>query len=66
MYNPAKGYISMANNRFALDSYDVRASMHEIVPGRAYRIHNIFEDKIAQGHKFTFQDMIDMQLDLKD
>lgn len=36
--NPKKGYVSMANNKFAEDSFDTRSSIHEVSTGRSYRI----------------------------
>jgi acyl-homoserine lactone acylase PvdQ len=43
LFNPSKGYISMANNRFASNAFEFRSSLHEIVTGRAYRIQNLIE-----------------------
>jgi hypothetical protein len=39
--NPSKGYVSMANNKFAEDSFDTRSSIHELSTGRSYRLEKI-------------------------
>lgn len=41
LVNPKKGYVAMCNNRFASDHFELRSSLHEIVTGRSYRLHNI-------------------------
>jgi penicillin amidase len=41
MRNPKKGYVSMANNKFAVDSFDSRTSIHEASTGRSYRIQKM-------------------------
>lgn len=64
--DPKRGYISMANNKFAEDSFASRTSIHEISTGRSYRIDNILKNKIQEGHKFTHEDMKAMQLDNRD
>lgn len=64
--NPKRGYVSMANNKFAEDSFSSRTSIHEISTGRSYRLDKILSSKIKSGHKFTHEDMKIMQLDTKD
>ena len=66
LFNPSKGYASMANNKFAEDSFDLRGSIHEQTTGRAYRLQKIISEKIEKGEKFTFDDFAAMQLDTKD
>lgn len=41
LINPVKGYVAMANNKFAEDSFDLRGSIHEQSTGRAYRLKKI-------------------------
>lgn len=36
--NPERGYITMTNNKFASDSFDLRGSIHEPSNARALRI----------------------------
>lgn len=52
--NPKRGYISMANNKFAEDSFDTRSSIHELSTGRSYRLQKIITQKIKNKHKFNF------------
>ena len=52
-----KGYVSLANNRFASDNFKHRSSLHEIVTARSYRISNMIEERIAKKHKFNFDSM---------
>jgi len=61
--NPKKGYTSNANNRQAPDhaKYDYGAT--QMSTGRSVRIDELIREGIAAGHKFTPQDMIDIQLD---
>ena len=56
----------MANNKFAQDSFDLRASIHEQSTGRSYRLEKIITEKIKKGQKFTFEDIKSMHLDTKD
>ena len=56
----------MANNKFAEDGFEFRSSIHEQVTGRSYRLQKIITDKISKGNKFTFEDVIKMQLDTRD
>ena len=64
--NPKKGYVCMANNKFAEDSFVDRCSIHEISTGRSYRLEKIITDKIKKGEKFNFETMKEMQLDDRD
>ncbi len=64
--NPKKGYVSMANNKFAEDSYDSRSSIHELSTGRSYRLQKLITEKIKNKHKFSHDDMKEMQLDTRD
>ncbi len=66
LHNPKKGYLALCNNKFAPDQYTHRGSLHEITTGRAYRLNRIITEKIAAGHKFSFEDMKTMQLDFRD
>ena len=56
----------MANNKFAGDSFEFRASIHEQTTGRSYRIEKMITDRIRAGKKMDFEDMKAMQLDTKD
>lgn len=42
LINPKKGYVYMANNKYAEDSLDDRSSIHELSTGRSYRLEKIF------------------------
>lgn len=64
--NPERGYISMANNKFAEDSFDSRSSIHEVSTGRSYRIDNLIRQGIANNTKFTIEHMKQFQLDTRD
>ena len=66
VYNAKKGFVAMCNNKFAQDEFKYRSSLHEITTGRAYRLEKIITQKISEGHKFTFDDMKNMQLDVRD
>lgn len=44
--NPEKGYLALANNKFAEDSFDTRSSIHELTTGRAYRLEKFITGKI--------------------
>lgn len=59
-FNPKKGYIVTANNRQTPDNaaYDIGAAL--LVPARAIRIDEIIRNGIAEGKKFTEQDMSDI------
>ena len=61
--NPAKGFLSNCNNRQASDhaSYDYGATT--LVTGRSIRIDELIREGIADGKKFTPEDMIAYQLD---
>jgi acyl-homoserine lactone acylase PvdQ len=41
--NPKRGYISMTNNKFASDKFDLRGSMHEPSNARALRIETLLK-----------------------
>lgn len=64
--NSEKGYYMNANNQIYPDSalWDVGATMGNTP--RAIRLEEILEEKISSGHKFTPQDMIDIQNDMID
>lgn len=64
--NPEKGYFVTANDRIAPETsmYDIGADQPQT--GRAIRLREIIEKGIKEGHKFTAQDMIDMQMDEMD
>ena len=64
--NPARGYISNANNRQAGDhaSYDFGAT--HMATGRSIRIDELIREGIAQGKKFTPEDMVAFQQDNMD
>ena len=47
--NPKKGFVSMANNKFAEDSFIERSSIHELSTGRSYRLHQYITEKISKG-----------------
>lgn len=64
--DPKRGYVSMCNNRFASDHFDLRSSLHEITTGRAYRIDKVLREGIAAGKKFNFEHFKELQLDVKD
>lgn len=64
--NPEKGYFVTANQRVVPENskFDFGATMGSTA--RALRITELIENKLAEGHKFDSQDMIDMQQDLMD
>lgn len=64
--DPERGYVALCNNKFASDHHKFRSTLHEIVTGRAYRLEKIITQKIANNHKFTFEDNMKMQLDVRD
>lgn len=64
--NPKKGYVAMTNNKMTSNNYVYQTNMHEISNGRSARLDQIINSKIAKGEKFTFEDMMKMQLDTKD
>ena len=66
LLNPKKGYISMANNKFAEDSFVDRCSIHEISTGRSYRLDKFISEMIKRGEKFNHETMKKLQLDHRD
>lgn len=64
--NPPKGYIFSANNKIATENIKHRYSSNGRQTPRSLRLQQIFEEKIKKGQKFDFQDMKNMQNDIKD
>ncbi len=58
MLDVKKGYISMANNKFATDNYKHRASTHQIVTGRSFMIDKFIREKLDRKEKFSFEDVV--------
>lgn len=66
MLDPKKGYFALGNNKFASNNYKHRSSIHQVVTGRSFTIDKFIRSKIEKKEKFSFQDMMDMQLNLHD
>lgn len=64
--NSAKGYYMTANNRQFPDTAASDIGATHGTTARSLRLQEIIEAKIASGHKFTVQDMVDMQQDMVD
>lgn len=64
--NPAKGYLSNANNRQASDHASNDFGATQMSPGRSIRIDELIREGIMNGKKFTAEDMIAQQLDTID
>ncbi len=66
MMDVKKGYVSMANNKFASDNYKHRSSIQQAVTGRSFMIDKLIREKIDKKEKFDFQDVIQMHLNQQD
>ena len=66
LMDPQRGYVALCNNKFASDHHEFRSTLHEIVTGRAYRLEQIITKNIQKKHKFTLEDNMKMQLDVRD
>lgn len=66
VYNPKKGYVVTANNKFATDNMKNNLSRTQTVTARAARIQELIEEQISRGEKFTVEDMKRIQLDTID
>jgi len=64
--NPEKGYLSNCNNRQASDHAEYDFGATHMSSGRSIRIDELIREGIANGHKFTPEDMIAYQLDTVD
>ena len=65
-FNPASGYLINANDDNGYQGYDHFISADFAPPYRAKRIKQLIEAKKTEGNKITFDDMQQMQLDVKD
>ena len=64
--NPERGYVVSANNLATTKHIKHGLSHAFAFPHRFLRLSNMIQSKIDAGQKMTFQDMIDMQMDVFD
>jgi penicillin amidase len=62
-YNPESGYVITANNRVVGSEYPYHITVDWVPPFRAQRIESLLTQKQTLGHKFTTQDMAEIQGD---
>jgi penicillin amidase len=64
LFNPAAGFIAVANNKVVSDDYPYRLTYDWFHDGyRARRINELIASQLAAGHLFNMQDMHDIQTD---
>jgi penicillin G amidase len=64
--DPPSGYIVSANNRISSGNYYNGLHDYNIFTARSDRLHQIISEGIANGHKFTVEDMKEMLADTVD
>lgn len=60
MFNPEKGYIVSANNKFATDNMKNRLSLNMYSTPRAARIEEMIKEKLGSKKYFEIEDAIEI------
>jgi len=63
-FNPVRGFIVTANQRMTPDNFPYNVGYEWVEPYRANRVKEILNQAVSSGHKFTREDMEQLQADV--
>jgi penicillin amidase len=63
-FNPARGFVVTANQRMTPDNFPYNVGYEWVEPYRANRVKEVLSQTANSGHKFTLEDMEQLQADV--
>jgi len=63
-FNPARGFVVTANQRVTPDNFPFNVGYEWVEPYRANRVKEVLSQAASSGHKFTREDMEQLQADV--
>jgi penicillin amidase len=63
-FNPERGFVVTANQRMTPDNFPYNVGYEWVEPFRANRVKEVLSQTIRSGHKFTREDMEQLQADV--